>query len=327
MKRVGIFVEERKFNELGLKAFIEVKRPDEVVQFSQVFESEPFVRQGPFDLIIHKSFHLLKKNKEKYDEFQNFVRSNASIKLIDQIDAVNSMLNRYEQFKGIANSIEAAGLTDEIIIPSFCQCTGDFDSDIRVLHEAKLKFPAVCKPLISHGTIDVHKMMLLFKEADLKLIRGDSVLQSFENHDGFLLKAYVIGEFFHLVVRPSIKNLPQEHEPIIFNSQDVSKANSRSNLNNSQSVPNIDDLNVDKDLIKRAVNALRTHLHLELFNADFVMLSKSDHKQRLAIIDVNVFPNYNCVPDFFFHLENLVREKLGVPKLNSSEIFKQESST
>lgn len=51
--------------------------------------------------------------------------------------------------------------------------------------------------------------MLLFKEDDLKLIKGDSVLQSFENHDGFLLKAYVIGEFFHLVVRPSIKNLPQ----------------------------------------------------------------------------------------------------------------------
>lgn len=51
--------------------------------------------------------------------------------------------------------------------------------------------------------------MLLFKEADLKLIRDESVLQSFENHDGFLLKAYVIGEFFHLVVRPSIKNLPK----------------------------------------------------------------------------------------------------------------------
>ncbi|KAM3176650.1 hypothetical protein ACTXT7_006094 [Hymenolepis weldensis] len=290
MKRVGIFVEDRKFNDLGFKTFIETKRPDDVVQFVQIVESEPFDSQGPFDLIIHKSFHLLEKNKDKYAQFQNYVQSNPSTKFIDQMDAVTLILNRYEQFKGIANAIQSAGLIDDVIIPSFCQCTGDFDSDIQALHEAKLKFPAICKPLTSHGNADVHKMMLLFKEADLKLIRSDSVLQSFENHDGFLLKAYVIGDFFHLV---------------------------------SQSVPNINDLDVDKELIKRAVDALRTHLGLDLINIDFVVLSKADHKQRLAIIDVNVFPNYKCVPDFFFHLENLVREKLSLPKLTPPEIFKQ----
>ncbi|VUZ53196.1 unnamed protein product [Hymenolepis diminuta] len=323
MKRVGIFVEDRKFNDLGFKTFIETKRPDDVVQFVQIVESKPFDSQDPFDLIIHKSFHLLEKNKDKYAQFQNYVQSNPSTKFIDQMDAVNLILNRYEQFRGIANAIQSAGLIDDVIIPSFCQCTGNFDSDIQALHEAKLKFPAICKPLNSHGNADVHKMMLLFKEADLKLIRSDSVLQSFENHDGFLLKAYVIGDFLHLVVRPSITNLSKEHEPILFNSQDVSKENSRSNLNNSQSVPNINDLDVDKELIKRAVDALRTHLGLDLINIDFVVLSKADHKQRLAIIDVNIFPNYKCVPDFFFHLENLVREKLNLPKLTSPEIFKQ----
>ncbi|VDL59187.1 unnamed protein product [Hymenolepis diminuta] len=161
MKRVGIFVEDRKFNDLGFKTFIETKRPDDVVQFVQIVESKPFDSQDPFDLIIHKSFHLLEKNKDKYAQFQ------------------------------------------------------------------------------------------------------------------------------------------------------------------SQSVPNINDLDVDKELIKRAVDALRTHLGLDLINIDFVVLSKADHKQRLAIIDVNIFPNYKCVPDFFFHLENLVREKLNLPKLTSPEIFKQ----
>lgn len=87
--------------------------------------------------------------------------------------------------------------------------------------------------------------MIIFNESDLTLINCPCVLQSFENHNGFLLKAYVIGDFFHLVLRPSIRNLSEgislrscshcwllEHEAIMFNSHDVCKENSRSVLNN-----------------------------------------------------------------------------------------------
>ncbi|VDL86506.1 unnamed protein product [Schistocephalus solidus] len=75
--------------------------------------------------------------------------------------------------------------------------------------------------------------MLIFKDKDLSCVPIPSVLQNFENHDGFLLKAYVIGQHFHLVCRPSIRNLPDgDHEPISFCSHSVSKAGCRSNLNN-----------------------------------------------------------------------------------------------
>lgn len=52
-------------------------------------------------------------------------------------------------------------------------------------------------------------MMILFKEDDLGLVKCPSVVHSFENHDGFLLKAHIIGDFFYLVTRPSIRNLPK----------------------------------------------------------------------------------------------------------------------
>ncbi|VDD74785.1 unnamed protein product [Mesocestoides corti] len=164
-------------------------------------------------------------------------------------------------------------------------------------------------------------MMILFREEDLKLIKTQAVLQNFENHDGFLLKAYVIGDYFHLVLRPSIKNLSKDHDPIIFNSHHVSKESSHSELNNDGGIPQIEDICVEEDLIKRTIDALRTHLDLELFGVDFLILPPSGHEHRLAVIDVNIFPDYNCVPGFFFHLENLVRTKLDLPKLTSSSIF------
>ncbi|CDI98380.1 inositol tetrakisphosphate 1 kinase [Echinococcus multilocularis] len=255
----------------------------------------------------------MERDERKYSAFQ----SNPSIKFLDQFDAVALILNRYMQCKSVAHAVRAAGLCDVILIPSFCLCIGDLQSDIRSLQDANVTFPVVCKPLVSHGKAEAHKMMLLFKEDDLSLVKCRSVVQSFENHDGILLKAYIIGDFFHLVTRPSIRNLPREHEPVFFNSQDVSKGNSRSFLNNAHGVPSVEDLNIDKALIKRVIGTLRARLRLELMGVDFVIPSNTDRKQRLAVIDVNIFPDYSCVPNFHFHLENLVREKLDLSKLPS----------
>ncbi len=72
----------------------------------------------------------------------------------------------------------------------------------------------MCKPLAAHGKTDAHEMMILFKEDDLKLISCPAIVQNFENHDGFLIKAYVIGGFTHLVTRPSIKNLSKGLQPL-----------------------------------------------------------------------------------------------------------------
>lgn len=110
-----------------------------------------------------------------------------------------------------------------VLTPKFCYCEGDYNKDLASFQRAGLKFPAgvifehlppthciclVCKPLTAHGGDNAHKMIIFFKRDDLCHIELPAVLQNFENHNGFLLKAYVIGDFFHLVTRPSVKNLP-----------------------------------------------------------------------------------------------------------------------
>ncbi|KAL5109560.1 Inositol-tetrakisphosphate 1-kinase [Taenia crassiceps] len=246
---------------------------------------------------------------------RKYALSNATTKFLDQFDAVSLILNRYSQFDKVAHALRALSPCDAVMIPPFCLCVGDRENDVVSLRDASVKFPVVCKPLTSHGKAGAHKMMIFFKEDDLSLVKCHSVVQSFENHDGVLLKAYIIGDFFHLVTRPSIRNLPKEHEPIFFNSQDVSKEHSTSILNNAYGVPSIEDLSINRALIGRVINALRAHLRLELMGVDFLISSDTGRKQRLAIIDVNVFPDYSCVPNFHLHLENLLRGMLDLSKL------------
>ncbi|VDM18633.1 unnamed protein product [Hydatigera taeniaeformis] len=272
------------------------------------------------------------------------------------MDAIALVSNRYSQLISVSHAARTFNLgnlllyyrnvrsfiDDIVVVPSFCLCVGNRDLDIRSLQDANVNFPAVCKPLASHGKTAAHKMVILFKQSDLSLIKCHSVVQSFENHNGILLKAYVIGDFLHLVTRPSIKNLSKEYEPIFFNSRDVSKENSHSVLNNTHDVPSIEDLGIDKSLMKRVIDSLRVRLRLKLMGVDFVIPSSAERKHHLAIIDVNVFPakiesnhltisnlllnfrtvkfaqphftlDYSCVPNFHFHLENLVRNMLDLP--------------
>ncbi|KAL5971127.1 Inositol-tetrakisphosphate 1-kinase [Taenia solium] len=162
---------------------------------------------------------------------------------------------------------------DKLGFQRLLELESDLRIDIRSVRDANVKFPAVCKPLTSHGKAEAHKMIIFFKEDDLSLINCHSVVQSFENHDGVLLKAYIIGDFFYLVTRPSIRNLPKDRR-----------------------------------------TSPRTRLRLEFMGVDFVVPSNAERKQHLAVVDVNVFPDYSCVPNFHFHLENLVRGMLDLSK-------------
>lgn len=59
---------------------------------------------------------------------------------------------------------------------------------------------------------NVFQMMLIFNENDLTNVQIPSLLQKFENHGGFIIKVYVIGSFYHLVTRPSIRDLSKGGE-------------------------------------------------------------------------------------------------------------------
>ncbi|BHF73677.1 Inositol-tetrakisphosphate 1-kinase [Sparganum proliferum] len=266
------------------------------------------------DLVIHKSTDLL-------SDPQAYLPLNADMSskpvFVDQFKHIVPILNRLQQYGLLSSCLLREKMGGTAFVPSFCLFGEDLCENHRAFRLSAMKFPVLAKPLAAHGKQGTaHDMMLIFNEKDLSRVPIPSVLQNFENHDGFLLKAYVIGQHFHLVCRPSVRNLSDgDHEPISFSSHSVSKAGCHSNLNNDC------DTTVSTEpyfnAVARTVDCLRRHLHLDLFGVDLIVCSPSTgcDARRLAVIDVNIFPDYSCVPDFLFHLENLVREKLDLPKL------------
>lgn len=52
------------------------------------------------------------------------------------------------------------------------------------------------------------QMAIIFSEEDLNDVKPPCVIQSFINHNAVLYKVFVVGDFYTVVVRPSLKNFP-----------------------------------------------------------------------------------------------------------------------
>uniref|UniRef100_A0A0V0J3A3 Inositol-tetrakisphosphate 1-kinase n=4 Tax=Schistocephalus solidus TaxID=70667 RepID=A0A0V0J3A3_SCHSO len=312
MKVIGICMEEQKFQALGLEKLVNKRRCE--LKYIKLPSLKANGVPDNVDLVIHKSTDLL-------SDPQAYLPLNMDIsckpKFVDPFQYIVPILNRFQQYEVTSSCLLKGKMGNTAFVPSFCLFGEDMNKNQRAFELSGMKFPVLAKPLVAHGKHGAaHDMMLIFKDKDLSCVPIPSVLQNFENHDGFLLKAYVIGQHFHLVCRPSIRNLPDgDHEPISFCSHSVSKAGCRSNLNNDCDITT--SMEPYHSAVAKTVECLRQHLHLDLFGVDLIVCSPSTSgdANRLAVIDVNIFPDYSCVPGFLFHLENLVRDKLDMPKL------------
>uniref|UniRef100_A0A3Q0QZL1 Inositol-tetrakisphosphate 1-kinase n=1 Tax=Amphilophus citrinellus TaxID=61819 RepID=A0A3Q0QZL1_AMPCI len=145
----------------------------------------------------------------------------------------------------------------------------------------------ICKTRVAHGSYS-HEMCLLFSAASLADIHPPCVLQSFVNHGAVLYKVYVVGDKHCCVERPSIKNFPSgpcDRKTIFFNSHQVSKPESNSDLTS-----------LDEQM-----------LGLALFGVD-VIVNISTH--TLTVIDINIFPGYEGMPQFFSSLLSHIQSVL-----------------
>uniref|UniRef100_A0A3B3VJ70 inositol-1,3,4-trisphosphate 5/6-kinase n=1 Tax=Poecilia latipinna TaxID=48699 RepID=A0A3B3VJ70_9TELE len=109
------------------------------------------------------------------------------------------------------------------------ECTPDVLEQIKL---QGLTFPFICKTRVAHGT-NSHEMAIIFSEEDLKDVKPPCVIQSFINHNAVLYKVFVVGDSYTVVERPSLKNFPAgpaERKSIFFNSHNVSKPESSSDL-------------------------------------------------------------------------------------------------
>uniref|UniRef100_A0ABM5FBB4 inositol-1,3,4-trisphosphate 5/6-kinase n=1 Tax=Pogona vitticeps TaxID=103695 RepID=A0ABM5FBB4_9SAUR len=195
-------------------------------------------------------------------------------------------------------------VTDErICSPPFMELTNVCGEDIlQQIEKNGIAFPFICKTRVAHGT-NSHEMSIIFNQEGLKAIHPPCVIQSFINHNAVLYKVFVVGESYTVVKRPSVKNFSagiSDRESIFFNSHNVSKPESSSNLTALDKIEGVFERPND-DVIRAISKTLRQALGVSLFGIDIIINNQTGQH---AVIDINAFPGYEGVSEFFTDLLN-----------------------
>ncbi|CAN0411791.1 unnamed protein product [Lampetra planeri] len=314
---VGYWLSDKKRKKLNFHVFAELCR-SHGIQLVKIDLQRDLDQQGPFRVILHKLTDLLLEadqgnatSTNLVQRFQSYVDSHPETMLLDPLHAVRKLLDRCRSYD-LIQELEICRLERAISTPAFVRLnTSDPEEMLALMRERNVTFPFVCKNIVAHGSAS-HEMAIVFGEAGLRDIRPPCVAQSFINHDGVLHKVFVIGDTFHVVERPSLKNFPagkSDQKTIFFNSHDVSKAESASHLNardESQTAEQRKQLSLQ--VVRRLVEGLRETLEMSLFGIDIIVDRESGHH---AVIDINAFPGYDGVADFFpallMHVQGLLQ--------------------
>ncbi|XP_019725752.1 inositol-tetrakisphosphate 1-kinase isoform X1 [Hippocampus comes] len=341
-RRVGYWLSEKKMKKLNFQAFVDLcrKRGIEVIQLDL---SQPLEEQGPLDVIIHKLTDLILEADQNDSQavllvqrVQDYIDAHPETIVLDPLPAIRTLLDRCKSYQ-LIHRIESCMQDERICSPPFMvlntECSPDVLEQIR---NHGLTFPFICKTRVAHGT-NSHEMAIIFSEDDLKDVKPPCVVQSFINHNAVLYKVFVVGDSYTVVERPSLKNFPAgpaelvtlswEHygrlqqlegglmalsaasldrKAIFFNSHNVSKPESSSDLTSRENVEGVSQPPSD-DVIRELSRSLRQALGVTLFGIDVIINNQTGQH---AVIDVNAFPGYEGVPEFFSDLLNHISSVL-----------------
>uniref|UniRef100_A0A3P8UHF1 Inositol-tetrakisphosphate 1-kinase n=1 Tax=Cynoglossus semilaevis TaxID=244447 RepID=A0A3P8UHF1_CYNSE len=311
-RRVGYWLSEKKMKKLNFQAFADLcrKRGIEVVQLDL---SQPLEDQGPLDVIIHKLTDLILEADQNDSQamllvqrVQEYIDAHPETIVLDPLPAIRTLLDRCKSYQ-LIHRIENCMQDKRICSPPFMvlntECSPEVLEQIR---RKGLTFPFICKTRVAHGT-NSHEMSIIFSEEDLKGVKPPCVIQSFINHNAVLYKVFVVGDSYTVVERPSLRNFPAgpaDRKAIFFNSHNVSKPESSSDLNSNLegvSQPPSDDV------IRELSRSLREALGVSLFGIDVIINNQTGQH---AVIDINAFPGYEGVPEFFNDLLNHISSVL-----------------
>uniref|UniRef100_A0AAQ4RI78 Inositol-tetrakisphosphate 1-kinase n=1 Tax=Gasterosteus aculeatus aculeatus TaxID=481459 RepID=A0AAQ4RI78_GASAC len=291
----------------------------------QIDITRPLVHQGPFDVIVHKLSDVVveaerdSQSQRVLADFQVAV-AGATCRLTPPtvlLDPLPAMTRTVRSFSAGLQMYLLTVAPPVICCPAdWCICSPPYleihsAADLPSIHQALvtqgLSFPLICKTRVAHGSLS-HEMSLIFGADGLADVRPPCVLQSFVNHGAVLHKVFVVGDQHFCVERPSLKNFPSgpcERKTIFFNSHQVSKPESNSHLTavsgNSLSVPAVAAL----------VRELRAQLGMALFGVDVIV---DVHTHTLTAIDINIFPGYEGVPQFFSSLLSHIQSVSAGPR-------------
>ncbi|XP_078287076.1 inositol-tetrakisphosphate 1-kinase-like [Rhinoraja longicauda] len=318
-KRLGFCLSEKKRKKLHFLVFVELCR-NKGIEVVEIDLTKCMEDQGPFDVIIHKLSDLMveadqdnPRSQQLLQKFQDYVDSHPRTILLDPLPAMRRLADRFQSYK-LIQQLQSLDQDDHFCNPPYLELSKGSPSEILCLiREQKLTFPFICKTRVAQGS-SAHDMALIFGEDGLGDISLPCVIQSFINHNAVLYKVFVVGQSHFVVKRPSLKNFAigkSDRKTIFFNSHEVSKPESCSHLTQRDECEEQPSSPSD-GVIQSISRCLQVSLGLTLFGVDVIIDSKSG---KLAVIDINAFPGYEDVPDFFDalldHVEKLLREREG----------------
>ncbi|KAL3968944.1 uncharacterized protein ACER0C_028901 [Sarotherodon galilaeus] len=313
-RRVGYWLSEKKMKKLNFQAFADLcrKRGIEVVQLDL---SQPLEDQGPLDVIIHKLTDLILEADQNDSQavllvqrVQDYIDAHPETIILDPLPAIRTLLDRCKSYQ-LIHRLESCMRDERICSPPFMVLNTDCSPDVlEQIKRQGLSFPFICKTRVAHGT-NSHEMAIIFSEEDLKDVKPPCVIQSFINHNAVLYKVFVVGDSYTVVERPSLKNFPAgpaDRRAIFFNSHNVSKPESSSDLTSRENVEGVSQPPSD-DVIRELSRSLREALGVSLFGIDVIINNQTGQH---AVIDINAFPGYEGVPEFFNDLLNHISSVL-----------------
>ncbi|XP_072768040.1 inositol-tetrakisphosphate 1-kinase-like isoform X2 [Nerophis lumbriciformis] len=324
-RRVGFYLSDKKRRRMNLDAFSELCA-GHGVEVVEIDLTQPLGPQGPFHVIVHKLSDVIveaehdSQSQELLANFQSYVSAHSSTVLLDPLPAMTRLLDRFASYR-IMSELHNSLRDWRICCPPYVDVHSSRDM-ASIQHEVttqNLSFPLICKTRVAHGSRS-HEMSLIFSAASLEEIHPPCVLQSFVSHGAVLHKVFVVGDRHFCVERPSLKNFPSgpcDRKSIFFNSHQVSKPESSSDLTAmDEQMPYLPP--PSSEAVAALVKELRVQLGMALFGVDVII---NIHTHTLTVIDINIFPGYEGVPQFFScllsHIESVLDKKASDDKAAS----------
>lgn len=266
---------------------------------------------GKYDVLIHKALDFYNEPGVTAEEGDNlvrkvldFIKSNPQMVVIDDpvsSEKISDRKNCHEIM--MSSTMIKNGI--EVFVPKSVEIPDGLTvQEIRdFLHCTNVKFPIIAKPMQTNDK----QMSMIFSLDDVAAIRPPSLVQEFFNHSGVMYKVFVIGDRYHIIQRPSIKNYATDpnQKPIYIDSRDVSKMGrgfhphihhsdpSKQTWRNSFDNPDL----LDKLVVSELCKNLKRSSGLQLYGVDILVLKETGN---YAIVDINQFPGYKGIPDRIF---------------------------
>ncbi|KAL5008978.1 hypothetical protein ScPMuIL_014559 [Solemya velum] len=300
MKRIGYLISEKKSKKLNFEEHSFLFR-NAGIELVKIDIDSPLEEQGPFHMILHKLADIMVKAEEGFTTAQKHIHNvqdyhtrHPECIIVDPLENMNKLLDRNSQYK----VINLVGTDTPVFAPAFVELsTAETELNKKKLKQFNVNFPIVCKPIVAHGSRLCHQMSIIFNEEGLGDISPPCVAQTFINHSAVLYKVFVIGSKHFVVQRPSLRDMfPGDHKTIFFDSQDVSKADSSNFLNEMDTDEVSKPSEPDTKRMGEFCQAIRQAFGLDLIGVDVIVESGTG---KYAVIDVNAFPGYDGVDNFF----------------------------